>query len=474
MCFQNAPPYNFKKPSINMELEWVYGYRAQDARNNLRYNDAGEIVYTSAAVGIIYDKVRHHQKFYIGHDDDVVCMAVDRTGNFVATGQQGKKPAIHVWDSETGTRLCVLPAWHKRAVTSLAFSRDGKSIMSVGDDDNHSVAVWRTPSGTWTDGGLQNACKGDRNKVLFAHFLSGGDFTAVTGGAKHMKFWRLSEAGFTSKRAKFGRKSSTVICAANLGKKLVTGTVSGHIYVWEGTKIGRAINAHDKAVTALYEHDTGLVSGSQDGQVRLWDASMTLVSAIDLTAARPAPFHPCIRSVAMSADGSVLLVGTQGSEIYEVTVVSKKATLISEAHCKDELWGLSTHPTTPYLAATAGDDKTVRVWNLADHRMVSKAVLDTMSRAVDWSPDGSMLGCGLGGRVGRARTGKRHGKNSGGVRSGSVLPWAWCRFVVPAISPFFAPVWSMYADRRASIRYHAGCAPRPRRQGADFRCAVLP
>ena len=412
----NPPAYNPKKPAINMELEWVYGYRAQDARNNLRYNDAGEIVYTSAAVGIIYDKVRHHQKFYIGHDDDVVCMAVDPSGNFVATGQQGKKPAIHVWDSETGTRLCKLPAWHQRAVIAIAFSPDGKKILSVGQDDNHSVAVWGSPSGSWTDGALVAKCKGDRNKVLFAQFTAGGDFTAVTGGVKHMKFWRLSSSGFTSKRAKFGRKSNTVVSAANLGQKLVTGAVDGKIYVWDGTKISKAVPAHDQAVTALFEHSTGLVSGSKDGQVRLWGPGMDLISAIDLTAARPAPFHPCVRSVCMSNDGSVLLVGTQASEIYEITVVSKKATLLSEAHCKDELWGLSCHPRAPHLAATAGDDKTVRVWNLAEHRMVSKAVVDTMSRAVDWSPDGSMLGCGLGGRVGRARTGKRHGKNSGGVR----------------------------------------------------------
>jgi len=426
----NPPAYNPKRPAINMELEWVYGYRAQDARNNLRYNDAGEIVYTAAGVGVIYDKVRHHQKFYIGHDDDIVALAVDPSGNFVATGQQGKRPAIHIWDSETGTRIVKLPAWHKRAVVALAFSRDGKRLMSVGNDDNHSVAVWQTANGSWTDGKLKAKCKGDRNKVLFAHFTAGGDFTAVTGGVKHMKFWRLSSSGFTSKRASFGRKSSTVISAANLGPKLVTGSVSGHIYLWEGRKVGKAANAHEKAVTALCEHAHGLVSGSQDGQVRLWGPGLDLLSNIDLTAAKPAPFHPCIRSVCMSPDGSVVLVGTQGSEIYEVTVVSKKATLMAEGHCKDELWGLSCHPKYPHLFATSGDDKTVRLWNAKEHRMVSKAVLDTMSRAVDWSPDGSMLGCGLGGRVGRARTGKRHGKNSGGVRCDSVLVAVRARVVV--------------------------------------------
>jgi len=74
-----------------------------------------------------------------------------------------------------------------------------------------------------------------------------------------------------------------------------------------------------------------------------------------------------------------------------------------EGHYHDELWGLCTHPTNPTLFATAGDDNTIRVWNTTLRKMVKKVLVDTMVRAIDWSPDGSMLGAGMGGNVGRGR-----------------------------------------------------------------------
>lgn len=406
------PPEDPSAPKLKLELEWAYGYRAQDTRNNLRYNDAGEIVYHTAAVGVIYDKVKHRQKFYQGHTDDIVAMAVDPTGNFVATGQQGRRPRVHVWDSESGASLCVMSTFHRRAVVSLQFSADGKQLISVGDDDDHSVAVWRTATGSWTDGVLQANSKGDRGKTLFSMF-GVGDVAAVTGGVKHVRFWRLSETGLSSKKGAFGRKVSTVTCGAVVAGKIVTGSVSGHLYVWESRKIVKMITAHETAVNAVFAHPQGLVTGSKDGKVRLWTSALECTADIDMNTASPAPFNAGVRSVALNADASLLLVGTLGSEIYEVTVASRKTLLIHQAHCKDELWGLAMHPTARHLAATAGDDKTIRVWNLAEHRMIAMTELDAMTRAVSWSPDGTLLGAGLGGRVGRRRTGKT-GKKDGG------------------------------------------------------------
>ena len=48
-------------PDRKLELEYVYGYQGQCARNNVYYNDAGGIVYHTAAVGIVYDKNLHSQ-----------------------------------------------------------------------------------------------------------------------------------------------------------------------------------------------------------------------------------------------------------------------------------------------------------------------------------------------------------------------------------------------------------------------------
>jgi len=42
-------------PKSSLELEYVHGYRCHDSRNNLKFGPNGEIVYHTAAVGIVLD-----------------------------------------------------------------------------------------------------------------------------------------------------------------------------------------------------------------------------------------------------------------------------------------------------------------------------------------------------------------------------------------------------------------------------------
>lgn len=56
-------PDNFKYPADNkappkatLELEYVYGYRVKDCRNNLRYLKSGDLVYNAAAVAVVLNK----------------------------------------------------------------------------------------------------------------------------------------------------------------------------------------------------------------------------------------------------------------------------------------------------------------------------------------------------------------------------------------------------------------------------------
>ena len=44
------PKSDLSAPVDALELEWVHGYRAQDARQNLFYTAAGAIVYPAAAL----------------------------------------------------------------------------------------------------------------------------------------------------------------------------------------------------------------------------------------------------------------------------------------------------------------------------------------------------------------------------------------------------------------------------------------
>ena len=90
-------------PSDSYEIDFVYGYKSNLARQNLFYNQDMHLVYMTAALGIILDPVERRQKVFgggeekvqqrkqqskgeYGHSDDIVALAWNTDRSIVATG----------------------------------------------------------------------------------------------------------------------------------------------------------------------------------------------------------------------------------------------------------------------------------------------------------------------------------------------------------------------------------------------------
>ena len=58
-------------PQGALQLDWVFGYNGHTARNNIRLNDDGQIIYYVAGVAIVHDLSNNKQMFFTGHDDDI-------------------------------------------------------------------------------------------------------------------------------------------------------------------------------------------------------------------------------------------------------------------------------------------------------------------------------------------------------------------------------------------------------------------
>ncbi|MEQ2189755.1 hypothetical protein GOODEAATRI_028553, partial [Goodea atripinnis] len=99
-----------KAPEEGLRLQFVHGYRGFDCRNNLFYTQTGEVVFHVAAVAVIYHRLQHSQQFYLGHDDDILSLAV------------GRDPAIHVWDIQSLKCLSLLKGHHSKGVCALDFT----------------------------------------------------------------------------------------------------------------------------------------------------------------------------------------------------------------------------------------------------------------------------------------------------------------------------------------------------------------
>jgi WD40 repeat protein len=141
-----------QRMTTKLQLEHVYGYRAQDVRNNLLYTNSGSVVYIAAGLGVCTDlqKDSRQQRFMSGHNDDILSIAIynyeNKNKTIVATGEIGSAPRIIIWKAEDMKIVTTLRATHQRGVTQLAFSPDGATLASVGLDNSNCLALhnWKT------------------------------------------------------------------------------------------------------------------------------------------------------------------------------------------------------------------------------------------------------------------------------------------------------------------------------------------
>lgn len=70
-------------------------YRGYDCRNNVLYSQSGEVLYHVAAVGVAYNRQLHRQRFYLGHDDDILSLSLHPLKDYAATGQVVPRTHTH-------------------------------------------------------------------------------------------------------------------------------------------------------------------------------------------------------------------------------------------------------------------------------------------------------------------------------------------------------------------------------------------
>jgi microtubule-associated protein-like 6 len=385
-----------KPPQYTLELEFVHGYRGFDSRDNVYYTASGEVLYSAAGVGIVYNRRAHVQRFFMEHTDDIICVAIHPEGNIAATGEIGKAALICVWDTTTMQCISKLQGHHQRGVVAVAFSREGDKLFSVGMDDDHSVACW-----DWSKSTLISEARGDKNKIL-AISVSPYEDQAVTVGLKHIRFWTWNNNMLKAQKGIFGKKGmlQSILSIEFTGPGLtLTGTADGHIYVWKGNQLSKVIKAHDGPVFDLFADAAGVASAGKDGKVVLWDTSVQPKQTIDLAKVTEgldglsSGSTVCIR--ALNWLNGRLLLGTATNEIYEIMEKDLSARLLVAGHSRGELWGLAAHHEKG-LYVTAGDDCSVRTWSIASRRTHGiNRDLGDKARSAAFSPDGNHIAIGL-------------------------------------------------------------------------------
>uniref|UniRef100_A0A4W6FE48 Mitogen-activated protein kinase binding protein 1 n=1 Tax=Lates calcarifer TaxID=8187 RepID=A0A4W6FE48_LATCA len=168
-------------------LEKVLGITAPGNRALACDSRTGLLAYPAGCVVVLLNPRKNKQHHIFNSSRKAITtLAFSPDGKYVVTGESGHMPAVRVWDVSERLQVSELQE-HKYGVSCVAFSPNGKYIVSVGYQHDMMVNVWN-----WKKNVVVAANKVS-SKVTAVSFSDDSSYF-VTAGNRHVKFWYLDHA----------------------------------------------------------------------------------------------------------------------------------------------------------------------------------------------------------------------------------------------------------------------------------------
>lgn len=202
----------------------------------------------------------------LGHSG-VQSLAFSSDGKFLLSG--GDK-TVKLWDAAAGREIRTFTGGHVGYVASVAFSPDESLLLSSGTEGK--IILWDA-----TTGKKVKDFVGHNKGVFRAVFSPDGHHIASGGMDATIRFWEVASGRQTSTITGHGAAVRTLAYSPD-GRYLLSGSWDKTIKLWEiatGKEV-RTFSGHTAAINAVAFSPDGmyfLSAGGKDGTVRYWEVA---------------------------------------------------------------------------------------------------------------------------------------------------------------------------------------------------------
>ncbi|EGJ34237.1 MULTISPECIES: caspase family protein [Moorena] len=322
------------------------------------------------------DKVRE-RNILQGYTADVTDIAFSPDGKQILSGSDDGK--VRLWNTETGQLIHTLEG-HTDDVTDIAFSPDGKQILSGSDD--RTVRLWDTETGQ-----LIHTLEGHTNDINAIAFSRDGKQILSGSFDKTVRLWD-TETGQLIHTLEGHTYLVTDIAFSPDGKQILSGSRDKTVRLWD-TETGQLIHTlegHTNDINAIAFSPDGnkILSGGDDNSLRLWDTeSGQLIHTLQGHANH-------VTSIAFSPDGNKILSGGDDNSLRLWDTESGQLIHTLQGHT-DFVNDIAFSPDGNKIFS-GSDDNTLRLWDTQSGQLLYTYEGHTRNvLAIAFSRDGNKI-----------------------------------------------------------------------------------